>query len=64
MARSGLKHLLRDGCSPLYLPAWRGALNQELEVIIALEGRGESSAGCQINNRSSLRTPSCYPADA
>jgi hypothetical protein len=35
-----LEHLLRDGGGPLYLPAQRGALTEQLEVIAAaLEGR-------------------------
>jgi len=35
-----LENLLRDGGGPLYRPAWRGALQHELEVAIAaLEGR-------------------------
>jgi hypothetical protein len=38
-----LEQLLKDGGSPLYLPAWPGALNHELELIIAaLEGREET----------------------
>jgi hypothetical protein len=35
-----LESLLTDGGSPLYIPAWRGALSHELELIIAaLEGQ-------------------------
>jgi hypothetical protein len=38
-----LECMLRDGGSPLYLPARRGALSDELEAIIAaLEGREQS----------------------
>jgi hypothetical protein len=35
-----LEGLLRDGGSALYLPAWRGELGHELELVVAaLEGR-------------------------
>jgi hypothetical protein len=35
-----LELLLKDGGGPLYTPAWRGTLSDELEMIIAaLEGR-------------------------
>jgi hypothetical protein len=35
-----LMQLLRDGGSPVYLAPWRGALEQELQAILAaLEGR-------------------------
>lgn len=38
-----LEQLLKDGGSPLYLPPWQGALNDELEVVIAaLEGREQT----------------------
>jgi hypothetical protein len=30
-----LEELLRDGGSPLYAPAWRGALKYELELVLA-----------------------------
>ena len=40
-----LEILLKDGGSPLYTPAWRGALSHELEMIVAaLEGRGRPDA--------------------
>jgi hypothetical protein len=39
-----LRQLLQDGASPLYLPAWPGALAQAIEeIIVALEGRDRSS---------------------
>jgi hypothetical protein len=45
-----LERLLTDGGSPLYLPASRGALHEELDLILAtLEGRhqpGYLGRGC------------------